>query len=302
MQCNGTVSVLGSLNMDIVIRTEHLPRRGETLAALEVSRHAGGKGANQAAAAARAGGQVSMIGAVGDDATGASLLATLDQLGVDTAGIARLTGAPTGTAYVTVETSGENQIVVHGGANLMVRASMARVASAGATRLTQLETPLDAVTAFLRDAPGRRMLNAAPYVEAARDLFSELDILIVNETELADYAGVTRTVDDARAAERLARTLLCREGQSIIVTLGSQGLIAVGAGETIALPGRPTKVVDTTGAGDCFCGVLAAGLAGGLPLARALERANVAAAISVTRAGAISSLPDTQEIDRALAG
>jgi len=302
MQCNGTVSVLGSLNMDMVIRTEHLPRRGETLAALEVSRHAGGKGANQAAAAARAGGQVSMIGAVGDDAMGASLLATLDQLGVDTARIARLTSAPTGTAYVIVETSGENQIVVHGGANLMVKPSMARVASAGATRLAQLETSLDAVTAFLQDAPGRRMLNAAPYVEAARDLFSELDILIINETELADYAGVTRTVDDARAAERLARTLLCREGQSIIVTLGSRGLIAVGAGETIALPGRPTKVVDTTGAGDCFCGVLAAGLAGGLPLARALERANVAAAISVTRAGAISSLPDAQEIDRALAG
>lgn len=302
MQGNGTVSVLGSLNMDIVIRTEHLPRRGETLAALEVSRHAGGKGANQAAAAARAGGEVSLIGAVGDDAMGASLLATLDQLGVDTARIARLTNAPTGTAYVIVETSGENQILVHGGANLMVKASMALAASAGATRLAQLETPLDAVTAFLRDAPGRRMLNAAPYLEAARDLFPQVDVLIVNETELADYAGVTRTVDDARVAESLARAILCREGQRIIVTLGARGLIAVGGGETIALPGQPAKVVDTTGAGDCFCGVLAAGLSGGLPLERALERANVAAAISVTRAGAISSLPDAQEIDKALAG
>jgi ribokinase len=301
MQDDGTVAVLGSLNMDIVIRTEHLPRRGETLAALDVSQHPGGKGANQAAAAAKAGAQVRMMGAVGEDAFGASLLDTLARLGVDTSGVARLADGQTGTAYVIVEASGENQILVHGAANLTVGAPLAAGASPGATRLAQLETPLDAVKAFLAGAPGRRMLNAAPYVEAARELFPELDVLIVNETELSDYAGAHRTVEGAAAAERLARTLVCRDGQRIIVTLGADGLIAVGAEDTIRLTGRPARVIDTTGAGDCFCGVLAAGLSKGLDLRLALERANAAAAISVTRAGAISSMPSAEEVDALLA-
>jgi len=301
MQDAGAVVVLGSLNMDIVIRTEHLPRPGETLAALEVARHPGGKGANQAAAAARAGGGVSMIGAVGDDAFGGALLAALGHQGVDVTRVARLQTAQTGTAYVVVEASGENQIIVHGGANLAVTPAMAEAPGEG-LRLAQLETPLATVAAFLSGPGGPRMLNAAPYVEGARALFPEVDLLVVNETELADYAGVHRRVDSAKAAESLARTMLCRLGQTIIVTLGAEGLVAVSAEETLHLPGRPARVVDTTGAGDCFCGVLAASLAGGAALPEALARANAAASISVTRAGAISSLPDADEIAAALTG
>jgi ribokinase len=302
MRNDGAVAVLGSLNMDIVIRTEHLPRPGETLAALDVTRHPGGKGANQAAAAARAGASTAMIGAVGDDAFGGALLTTLAALGVDIAGVPRLQGAQTGTAYVTVETGGENQIIVHGGANLAVTPAMATGLADGPVRLAQLETPLETVAAFLAGKTGRRILNAAPYLEGARALFPQVDLLIVNETELADYAGVSRRIDSPRAAEALARTLLCRPGQTIVVTMGAKGLVAVSAQETLVLAGRSAKVVDTTGAGDCFCGVLAAALADGAPLRLALERANAAASISVSRSGAISSMPDAGEIAAALAG
>jgi ribokinase len=296
-----TLTVLGSLNLDIVIRTERLPRRGETVAALDVSRHPGGKGANQAAAAALAGGRVLMIGAVGQDESGDVLLAAMKDSGVDGEAIARLEGVQTGTAYVMVETGGENQILVHGGANLRVTPAMADIPD-GALRLAQLETPLEAVTAFLSRPGALRMLNAAPFVAAARSLFPHVDILIVNETELADYAGAAEVPAGPAAAEALARRLLCRDGQVVVVTLGPAGVVAVGAGETLMIKGRPAQVVDTTGAGDCFCGVLAQGLAAGRTLRDALEHANAAAAISVTRLGAISSMPSAAEIAAAVGG
>ena len=280
-----SVCVLGSINLDIVCQVGELPAPGETVAALGVARFAGGKGANQAAASARWGAATRLIGAVGRDGAGDELLARLAEAGVDIAAIARLPDQPTGAAYIFVSAAGENMIVVVGGANRAVApADIAALDLAGcAVFLAQLETPVAAIIALFSTAAataGVRILNAAPALAEGASLFPLTDILVVNETELARYAGPNRQI--ARAARRL----ITRPGQSVIVTLGAAGALAVSAEALIEVAGRPAKVVDTTGAGDCFCGVLAAALADGADLAQAMALANAAAALSTECPGA----------------
>ncbi len=290
----GSVAVLGSINLDSVVRVRRFPQPGETVMATGITRHLGGKGANQAIAAARAGAAVSLIGAVGSDAEGQILLAMLRQDEVNCDAV-RIVDAPTGVAHILVDDRGENQIVVASGANALVTAPPT---TAERVLLAQLESPIDAVLSFFAGRPtySLTMLNAAPVHPDAGPCLAEADIVVVNETELAAFCGAPAPPRSPSEAAGLARALLARSGQRIIVTLGSAGSVTVDqAGVTIS-PGIPATVVDTTGAGDCFCGYLAAGLAMAQPLPRSLTVAHHAAALSVGRPGASASVPLMAEL------
>lgn len=294
------VVICGSLNMDLVARVAVLPQPGETVAGRGLQRLPGGKGLNQAVAAARMGAKVAMIGARGDDADGATLAALLTAEGIDVRGLCvRALGdagtAHTGLAQVLVADDGENAIVVHGGANATLTPDEARAALTAGTRVAvaQLETPPDTVAAFLEAARARgarTLLNTAPALPGTQDLLALADVVVLNETELAYYAGAI-TEDPAAAVRRL----ISRPQQTIIVTLGAQGAVVITADAVMRHAAPTVTVVDTTGAGDCFCGVLAASLAQGHDIAAAVPRAVAAASLAVTRVGAAPSMPYARE-------
>lgn len=306
------VCVFGSINMDVVARVAHLPAPGETCAALGLALVPGGKGANQAVAAARMGVPCALIGALGQDDHGAALAAFLggeglggEGLGLD--GVARVPG-PSGMALIAIDAAGENQIVVVAGANALARAPALPVAPADGPRpvaLAQLELPPAEVAAFLDRAAQtgwRTMLNAAPAIAAARDLAAVPEILVVNETELAHCAGralpdgVPEGVPDVETVVALARSLPRGADRVTVVTLGAQGVVALAQGQVHVVPAPRVAVVDTVGAGDCFCGVLAAELALGALLPRALEVAVAAASLAVQRPGAAQAMPRRTEL------
>lgn len=295
-----SICVLGSINRDIVARVTTLPRPGETVAATGVMLLAGGKGANQAIAASRMGVPTRMIGAVGDDPDGAALTAYLAAQGVATATIKRHADAPTGTAYIALDDAGQNQIIVNAGANAMVdAAAAAAIRPSDRVFLAQLEVPVAAVAAFFAAAGaagGRRMLNAAPARPEGASLFAATDVMIFNQTELASYLDLAGEPDSAEDA-LVARRLFTRPDQVAVVTLGARGAVLVTPDDMSVAPGRPVRVVDTTGAGDCFCGVLAAGLAQDLPIGRALALANLAGSLCVGRIGAGPAMPTRAEIE-----
>lgn len=302
-----TVCVLGSVNLDTVLRVDRLPLPGETLAATSSARHLGGKGANQAVSASRMGAKTLFVGAVGQDSAGARLRQSLIAEGVDVTHLNELVGQATGRAYITLDSSGQNSIVVAGGANGAfcpddLPVSAARTAN---VLLSQLETPIDAI-ARLFSAPrplgSIRILNAAPALPEGRALFDLVDILIVNETELMTYTGLGSPKDAVAQLEDAARSLVSRPDQIVIVTLGSVGAAIVSSTGVRMVAGRSVNPIDTTGAGDCFCGVLAAELDRGADLETAVEVANAAAALSVTRPGAAGSSPLAQEVEAFLAG
>ncbi|MCW2307347.1 ribokinase [Rhodobium gokarnense] len=298
-----SVIVLGSVNMDVVLSVNTLPQAGETIAASAQNLYPGGKGANQAIASARCGAPTAFFGAVGDDDYGAVLAKNLQDNGIDTAGLKVLAGRRTGQASIYVSAAGENSIVILAGANhdfvFDEDGGPVPVPSAPAVRLAQFEMPLAAIKAFF-DAPGAasgtRILNPAPALPDGRFLFDLSDILIVNQTELATYAGRPDAASSPEASIALARGLLSRDDQWVVVTLGADGLVAVGAGQEIFVAGLDTEVVDTTGAGDCFCGALAARLSASEPLRDALAFANAAAALAVSRRGAGPSMPTFEEV------
>ena len=280
-----SVCVLGSINLDIVCRVAELPASGETVSARSMAQYAGGKGANQAVASARWGAATTLIGAVGHDEAAEFLLSHLASAGVATGAIIR-TDAPTGRAHINVSDAGENMIVVVGGANLEVTGADVDALDFTSHRvfISQLETPPPAIEAvFSRDAAraGIRILNAAPAVLEASALFPLADILVVNETELTRYAGLD-AIDDS------ARRLISSHGQRVVVTLGAAGVRVVAAETSLAIEGQRATVVDTTGAGDCFCGVMAAAMSEGASLENAVALANAAAAISTEFAGAVA--------------
>lgn len=295
-----SVTVLGSINLDFIYRVARLPLPGETIVAQETLQLPGGKGANQAVAARQAGAAVRLIGAVGADASGVWVMEELRKLDVDSADLRIMDGQATGTAIVLLDQDGENAIIVHGGANLSVDAASFAPAQSR-VRLAQLETPIDAVSAFFREVGGVRMLNAAPFRAEARAIFSRCDVIIVNETELAEYAEAkVSAAFEVEEIALLARRLIDAADQWVIVTCGGKGVVAVRGEETLFVAAQPAKVVDTTGAGDCFCGVLAASIASGMAMPLALDRANRAAGIAVTRIGAMAAMPTAQELDKLL--
>jgi len=297
-----SVCVVGSLNFDIICRVAHLPKPGETVAGSGLMRLPGGKGGNQAAAAARAGAPTVFVGGVGRDEPGELMVAALAASGVDVSGVVVFDDVATGHAFVSVAESGENSIVLALGANSALSPEHVITASTAdhAVVLAQLECPVETVAAAFRAAPDSiKILNAAPATEAGAALFPLIDILIVNETELAFFAGADDLVGlDAVVAA--ARGLMAGPDQIVVVSLGAAGAVAVLADGIERVEGRSATVVDTTGAGDCFCGVLAAKLAEGAPLGQAMVWANAAASLSVERHGAMPAMPTRAEIEAVL--
>lgn len=298
----GQVVVVGSANVDLVVDVPRHPRGGETILGGDLRRTAGGKGANQAVAAARAGGAAtSFVGALGHDDAAALLLGSLERAGVRT-DVVRRVDAPTGTALITVSPDGENAIVVAPGANarVAVGAEQAERVRAADVVLAQLEVPLEVVTAAARArrAGAALVLNAAPSRDVPDELWREVDVLVVNEHEAADLAGGAAAAD---GPEALADALLARV-PAVVITLGADGsLVARADAPAARVPGIRVEAVDTTGAGDTYCGVLAAALARGADIADAARLATAAAALAVTRPGAQDAVPDAADV-AALAG
>lgn len=298
------VAVLGGINQDLVARVEGLPLPGQTLHARRLDISAGGKGLNQAVAAARFGARVTMLGAVGDDAAGASLMAVMAQAGCATHSVSILPDEATGQAFICLSEDGENTIVVNAGANASFGADALRDAFEGpvAVSLTQFEASPDAIhELFSSGAAGLRILNAAPALTEHRALLAMADILVVNETELMTFASLAALSDDMVNIAIAARSLLAFPSQEVVVTLGAKGCLLVSANDITQVPAIQVDVVDTIGAGDCFCCVFAAAVAEGMSRTAALRWATAAAALSVGRAGAAASSPMRHEVEAAMA-
>ncbi len=301
------IVVVGSSNTDLVVRAPRLPRPGETLLGGEFLQAAGGKGANQAVAAARlmarSNGQVALVARLGTDAWGDTALAGFNAENIHTALVVRDPDAPSGTALLTVDAqTGENTIVVAGGANARLCPADVQAASAllqnAKVVLCQLEIPLPTVQAALEIAHAAQataILNPAPAQALPPDLLRLVSILTPNQTEAAALTGFS---DPAQAAS----ALVSRGVPIVLVTLGAQGVLLATPNGTRVLPGFAVMhAQDTTAAGDCFCGALAAALAEGQALEDAIRFAQAAAAICVTRQGAQPSLPRRAEVARFLA-
>lgn len=284
------VLVAGSANLDFVVRAMRIPAPGETVLGRDLATHPGGKGANQAVACARAGGVATeMLLALGDDAFAAPLEASLQGAGVRLH-LRRSVGVATGTAFITVADGGENAITVAPGANATLQPADLPALAGFGHLLMQLESPLEAVTAWARQARAAgvcSVLNAAPAQALPAALREALDVLVVNEGELDQLAGPQGALD-----ERLRRAGV----PAVVVTLGARGCLALTPEGRFEQAGFAVSVVDTTGAGDTFCGTLVAARARGLAWPAALREAAAAAALACTRPGAQSSIPTRDEV------
>ncbi|MFG3141169.1 ribokinase [Streptomyces sp. NPDC048211] len=291
------VAVLGSTNMDLVAYVDRAPERGETVTGREFRTIPGGKGANQAVAAARAGGDVMMIGAVGDDEYGLRMRENLEHSGVDT-DLLHTAEGPSGTAHIVVDGKGSNAIVVIPGANGTVTAlgpgEIAAIAEADLL-LLQLELPLSAVIEGARagHAQGvRTVLTPSPVQQLPAELLDCVDLLIANEYEAAELSG--------HSEPHAAAEILLSQVPALVITLGSKGcLYAARGGQTVHFPAPEVTAVDTTGAGDTFVGTLAVALGEGQPVPKAVAWASSAAALCVQKPGASVSMPYRSEIDAA---
>jgi len=295
----GNVFVAGSINMDVVATAVRHPKVGETVAGNAVHYFPGGKGANQAVAAAKLGAAATLIGRLGTDAFGQQLRAFLAMQGVDL-GFVHDTDAHTGTAIITIADA-DNTIVVVPGANALVSAEDVATLSLakGDVAVSQFEIPLPTISAFFRRARAAgatTILNPAPAIKFGKELLDLVDILILNETELGFLTGTALRDTDAPARFVQAAKSLQGDGRIICITLGKRGVLALIDGKASVIAGRAVKAVDTTGAGDCFVGALAAQLAGGRPIRDALDYANAAASICVQRMGAGPSMPTAAEV------
>ncbi|MFM9328616.1 ribokinase [Paenibacillus mesotrionivorans] len=305
----GKIAVVGSINMDVVNRVERHPLPGETVSGLETAYIPGGKGANQAVAAARAGAQVLMIGAVGQDPFGGPLVEALGKAGVNTAGVLEKEGT-SGMAFITVDAHGENNIILSPGANGRLSAEDMEAGLIGAAGgsggaglggvLLQNEIPWETTAAAVRRARtygAAVYLNPAPARKVEDEVLALVDVLVVNETEAAAISGLE--VASREHAEAAAEWLLGRGVGEVIVTLGAAGVVyASKEGERISAPAFRVEAVDTTAAGDTFIGAYAAARDRGASVQEALRWANAAAAIAVTRPGAQSSIPSADEVNR----
>jgi ribokinase len=286
------VCVVGSANLDLVANTERLPAPGETVLGSAYAEHAGGKGLNQAVAAARSGSRTTFCGALGDDAAADQLGGVVAGEGIGDEWLRRVPGVPTGRALIGVSADAENCIIVVPGANAtLAGADVADAAASARVLLVQLEVPLDAVRVALeaaRAAGTITILNPAPAAPLPPDLLALCDVVIPNEHEVELLGGV----------EELMRL----GARAVVVTLGSRGakLCTPDSGELL-VPAFAVEAVDTTAAGDAFCGGFATALAEGVSFADALRFATATAALATTRSGAVPSLPTRAEIDRLVA-
>ncbi|MEU3898340.1 ribokinase [Streptomyces sp. NPDC045251] len=291
--------VVGSANADLVIGVERRPGAGETVLGTDLAVHPGGKGANQAVAAARLGARTALLARVGDDDYGRLLLDSQRAAGVDTVGVL-VGGAPTGVALITVDPSGDNSIVVSPGANGRLAPGDVRAAASlfHASRVvsTQLEVPLETVVEVVRSlAPGSRfVLNPSPPLPLPREVLDACDPLIVNEHEAKVVLGDARVSD---RPEDWARILLAKGPRSVVVTLGAEGALVASGSEVSRVPSVKVDAVDTTGAGDAFTAALAWRLGTGASLVDAAAYAARVGAAAVTKAGAQASYPTAAEVE-----
>jgi ribokinase len=302
------VSVFGSINTDLVVYVDRLPDPGETVSGGTVASYPGGKGANQAVAAVRAGASVEMHGCLGEDSFGRERIASLQETGVSTAGVRLLPGVASGIAQIAVDRDGENTIAVAPGANTRFSAdgiSLAKVLS-GETwvALFQNEVPQEATEELVARAHAAGwavVWNLAPTLarRPSAESLRAADFLICNRKELAALAGNAAAADDSdvSALEAEARQVIGWGVRNLVVTLGRRGSAWISASGTLRIPAFAVEAVDTVGAGDCYCGVFAASMAEGKQAAEALRRASAAAALSTTRRGAQPSMPSREETE-----
>ncbi|AMB86483.1 ribokinase [Pseudomonas agarici] len=296
------VAVIGSLNMDLVTRAERLPRAGETLIGQSFATVSGGKGANQAVAAARLGAQVSMIGCVGDDAYGEQLRDALRVEGIDCQAVTAVGGVSSGVALIVVDASSQNAIVIVAGGNGCLTTDVLKgfdaVLREADVIICQLEVPMETVGYALkrgRELGKTVILNPAPAsTPLPADWYASIDYLIPNESEAEALSGLP--VDSLASAETAATHLMAAGAGKVIITLGAQGLLFADGQALVHFPAPKVKALDTTAAGDTFVGGFAAALACGKSEAEAIRFGQAAAALSVTRAGAQPSIPHLSDV------
>ncbi len=300
-EAEGRVTVLGSANRDLVIQVERLPRPGETVRGGGLQEFFGGKGANQAVAAARAGARVALLALLGGDPAGARYRRCLRSEGIESWGLGRVSSAPTGLALILVDRRGQNQIAVVPGANSLLTPDCLHALRGkrawGRVLLVQLEIPLPTVERALKDARtsgALTVLNPAPAARLSPRVLRLVDFILPNEVEAEVLTG--EHILSLREAKKACRKLLELGPRAAIITLGGRGVVYLSEDEEGSLAGHRVKGVDSTAAGDVFCGALAAALARGESLKEALGLANAAAALSVTRQGAQPSIPRLYEI------
>jgi ribokinase len=297
-----TIIVIGSSNTDMVIKSAHLPAPGETILGGEFFMNPGGKGANQAVAAAKLGGEVVFVAKVGDDIFGQEAVQGFKNEGINTDFIVVDPRNPSGVATIMVDDQGENCIAVASGANgtlcpADIDNALAQIDAADVL-LMQLETPIPTID-YAASAGSEKwktiILNPAPAQALSDDLLAKLDVITPNEIEAEVLTGIK--VENAGDAEKAAQALREKGVGTVIITLGSQGAFVVADSFTGMVPVRKVNAVDTTAAGDTFNGALAVGMANGLPIEAAVEFANKAASVSVTRLGAQASAPRLEELE-----
>ncbi|MBI3738525.1 MAG: ribokinase [Chloroflexi bacterium] len=297
------ILVIGSINADLVVRAARFPAPGETLQGSDLATIPGGKGANQAVAAARLSASVSMTGRVGNDSFGSTLIDNLKQNRVDVSRIIRDDSAATGTAIIIVDANGQNSIVLSPGANAKVGQADVKAASFSDFNLLllQLEIPTETVlhAARLANQNGLRvLLNPAPAKEIPDELIALADFILPNETELSLLIG--KPVSDVKSAESAARSLVARGAKVVIVTLGANGALIVDKTRATHIPSFKVNVVDTTAAGDAFIGGFAIALLNGKSLETAVQYASACGALAVTKFGAQTSLPTAIDVENFL--
>lgn len=294
------IVVVGSANLDLVVEVASIPVPGETVIGGDLRRIPGGKGANQAVAAARLGRSVALVGRVGDDESGTICRAALTEAGVATDYVLTTPNTPGGVALIAVADDGDNAIVVSPGANHRLTpddiAAASALLAAAKVVLVQLEIPLETVAAVVEHSRAKVILNPAPAQTLHPDLMAAVDVLVPNQTELAILAGHTGPVDRSVAAKLAQRLDL----PAVVVTLGADGALAVSDGAAVHVPAVPVTPVDTTAAGDSFCAALADALVAGAELEQAVEWAVRVGAATTLRPGAQPSLPTRNEVTQLL--
>ncbi len=297
----GKIVVVGSINMDVVTRTDKMPKPGETVLGDSLHFILGGKGSNQAIAASRLNGNVEFIGRVGEDDFGRSIYEVLKKEKMKVDGIRFTKGTPTGTAIICVDKDSQNSIVVVLGSNAKVSADDVSSIKLGSSDilLSQFEIPQETILSLFKRAKiagAKTILNPAPAAKCSKELLILADYLIVNEHEVAFFANKTVT-EDIETIKNYANKVKARKDQTIIVTLGAKGALCINQHGEVRVEGIKVNAIDTTAAGDCFAGAFAVALSEQKSLNDALSFANKAAALSVQRLGASSSLPVRSEVD-----
>jgi len=301
------IAVLGGINMDLVVAVPHIPRPGETVQGGEVRRFPGGKGANQAVAAARLASSVSLIGQVGQDHFGEELLASLCRENVGTGAVRQVADHPTGVALISVAADGQNAIVVAPGANMAWDGAAIAALAVHLAGCRVLVANLEVPTAVVREAlacarrnGARVILNPAPYRAGDECLFAGVDVLVPNQIEAALFAGLKP--ERVTSWEAVGARLGSLGPQHIVLTLAGDGALLLTKDETVRVQAFPVPVVDTTAAGDAFVGGLAVAVIEGRPLREAVQFGNACGALAVTQVGAQPSLPDRRAAETLLAG